>query len=90
METPLKAECPKSVTCPQVEQAARKAVVETMAVIGVDVANQESVNEFRDDLRFSRKIRKAADHGFVVAMGVVVTAIITATLLGIKVSFGGK
>lgn len=90
MEIPLNTDCPKSVSCPQVEQAAKRAVTETMAVIGVDVTNQESVNDFRDDLRFSRKIRKAGDHSLMLIIGLVITGLGTALWMGIKASVGGK
>ncbi len=45
------------------EEAAEKAVRETFALLGVDVNNQESVDAFREDLRFSRGMRKRAEQG---------------------------
>lgn len=82
--------CQKDVTCPQIEQTAERVVAKTMAVIGVDISDQESVNEFRDDLRFSRKIRKAGDHGFFTIIALLATALVMAAYLGVKSAFGIK
>lgn len=45
------------------EEAAEHAVKKVFAILGVDVDRPESVEEFREDLRFGKKMRKAAGHG---------------------------
>ena len=45
------------------EDAADNAVKKVFAILGVDIDKPESVEEFREDLRFGKKLRKAADHG---------------------------
>lgn len=64
-------------------EAANKAVKKVFAILGVDVNKPESVEEFRADLRFGRKLRKIADHGMLVGWGVVIAAILGALWLGI-------
>jgi hypothetical protein len=49
---------------PNCQEAADRAVKKVFAILGVDVDKPESVENFREDLRFGRKLRKAADHGF--------------------------
>jgi hypothetical protein len=45
------------------DQAAREAVKEVFEKLGVDTDDPKSVEEFREDIRFSRSIRKKADMG---------------------------
>ena len=45
------------------QDAADRAVKKVFAILGVDIDKPESVEEFREDLRFGRKLRKASDHG---------------------------
>lgn len=45
------------------DEAAREAVREVFEKLGVDTENQVSIDEFREDLRFSRSIRRKADMG---------------------------
>lgn len=40
------------------EQAARTTIHETFRLMGVDVADQDSVNEFRADLVHARRLRR--------------------------------
>lgn len=47
---------------PQAEQAADHAVRKVFAILGVDIDKPESVEEFREDLRFGKKLRRVADH----------------------------
>lgn len=51
--------------CPLAGDAADHAVKKVFAILGVDIDKPESVEEFREDLRFGKKLRKAADHGTV-------------------------
>jgi hypothetical protein len=62
------------------------------AILGVDVDKPESVEEFREDLRFGKKMRKAADHGFLAMIGLFVVglgAIIWAGVMA-KLGVGGQ
>lgn len=66
------ARCPKNASvCPYTVRAADQAVKKVFAILGVDVDKPESVEEFRADLRFGKKMRKAADHGQLVFWGAV-------------------
>jgi hypothetical protein len=71
------------------QEAADRAVKKVFAILGVDVDKPESVEEFREDLRFGRKMRKAADHGFLALVGVLVVAVMAAVWAGIVSKVGG-
>lgn len=65
--------------CPHVHASAKIAVKEVFAILGVDIDKPESVEEFREDLRFGRRLRMATDKGFfslataaAVAMGLLI------------------
>jgi hypothetical protein len=79
--------------CRHAEQAAKNtadtAVKKVFAILGVDVDRPESVEEFREDLRFGRRLRKVADHGILVFVGIVAAALAAAVWVGI-VSRVGK
>ncbi len=72
------------------EEAAEHAVKKVFAILGVDIDRPESVEEFREDLRFGRKMRKAADHGFLAIVGLICVGLGAAVWTGIvsKVSGG--
>jgi len=72
------------------QKVADRTVKKVFAILGVDIDRPESVEEFREDLRFGRKLRKAADHGFLILVGVAVVAGMTAIGAGIvsKISAG--
>lgn len=68
--------CDKDVDhCVYAEEAANQAVRKVFAILGVDVNKPESVEEFREDLRFGRRLRKAADHGFLAIVGLLVVGL---------------
>lgn len=69
--------------------AADRAVKKTFAILGVDVDKPESVEEFREDLRFGRRLRRAADHGFLALVGLVVVGLGAAVWAGIVSKIGG-
>lgn len=46
-----------------VRKVADHAVKKTFAILGVDVDDPESIEEFRQDLRFGKRMRKMSDHG---------------------------
>lgn len=86
-----KTECAAAVggECPQAEQAADRAVKKVFAILGVDIDRPESVEEFREDLRFGKKLRKAADHSLLALFGVVVAGLVAAIWAGIVSKIGG-
>lgn len=65
------------------QEAADKAVAKVFAILGVDIHKPESVEEFREDLRFGRKLRRASDHGFLAMVGLVSVALAAAVWTGI-------
>lgn len=75
-----------SATC---QEAADRAVKKVFAILGVDVDKPESVEEFREDLRFGKKLRKAADHGVLALFGVMVAALAAAAWAGIVGKING-
>lgn len=74
---------------PQCQEAADRAVKKVFAILGVNVDNPESVEEFREDLRFGKKMRKAADHGFLAVVGLIVVGLGAALWAGIVAKLGG-
>jgi hypothetical protein len=90
IEKPVKRTMPCAIDpefCPHAEQAseeaAEHAVKKVFAILGVDIDRPESVEEFREDLRFGRKLRKVADHGLLAFFGVVAAAFAAAVWAGI-------
>lgn len=69
--------------CPQSVEAADHAVKKVFAILGVDIDKPESVEEFREDLRFGKRMRKAADHGTLVLIAVVTAGLAAAVWSGI-------
>ena len=65
------------------ENAAEHAVKKVFAILGVDIERPESVEEFREDLRFGKRMRKVADHGTLAFFGVVAAAFAAAVWAGI-------
>ena len=73
------------------EDAARNAVKKVFAILGVDVDRPESVEEFREDLRFGRKLRKVADHGLLAFFAVAAAALAAAVWAGVVSKiYGGR
>ena len=56
----------KPEACQMVADAAVKKV---FAMLGVDTDKPESIEDFREDLRFGKKMRRAADYGFTKMVG---------------------
>tara|TARA_R110000796_G_scaffold18686_2_gene56522 strand:+ start:1056 stop:1283 length:228 start_codon:yes stop_codon:yes gene_type:complete len=65
------------------QDAADRAVKKVFAILGVDIDKPESVEEFREDLRFGRKLRKASDHGIMALVGTIVVGLCIAAWTGI-------
>ena len=71
------------------EDVAELAVKKVFAILGVDIDRPESVEEFREDLRFGRKLRKVADHGMLAFFGVAAAALAAAVWAGIVSNLKG-
>lgn len=69
------------------EESADKAVKKVFAILGVDINKPESVEEFREDLRFGKKLRKLADHGVFVLVALIFTGLAWAALDGMISKF---
>lgn len=69
---------------PEVIAAADLAVKKVFAILGVDVEKPESVEAFREDLRFGRKMRKLADRGMFSIAAVIGVALVTAVWAGVN------
>lgn len=70
-------------------RAADQAVKKVFAILGVDIDRPESIEEFRSDLRFGRKLRKIADHGTLAFIGVVAAALAAAIWAGVVSKISG-
>lgn len=73
-----------------IEQAVDLAIKKTFAILGVDIDKPESVEEFREDLRFGRKLRRMSDHGSFVIVAGVIGGLLFALWIGIKAAAGIK
>ena len=69
------------------DESADKAVKKVFAILGVDINKPESVEEFREDLRFGKKLRKLADHGVFVLVALLFTGFAWAALDGVISKF---
>lgn len=65
------------------EDAAEHAVKKVFAILGVDIDRPESVEEFREDLRFGKRMRKIANHGTLALFGVFAAGLAAALWAGI-------
>lgn len=65
------------------QEAADRAVKKVFAILGVDIDRPDSVEEFREDLRFGKRLRKAADHGMLALMAVLAAALAAAVWAGV-------
>jgi len=74
---------------PNCQEAADRAVKKVFAILGVDIDKPESVEEFREDLRFGKRMRKAADHGFLALVGLVVVGLGAVVWAGVMSKLGG-
>lgn len=78
-----------SDTCPQATEVADKAVAKVFAILGVDIHKPESVEEFREDLRFGKRLRKIADHSLMAMGGVIIAAFAAAVWAGVVTKING-
>ena len=65
------------------EDAAEHAVKKVFAILGVDIDRPESVEEFREDLRFGKRMRKIAAHSTLALFGVFAAGLAAALWTGI-------
>jgi hypothetical protein len=77
-------------TKPECAEIADRAVRKTFAILGVNIDNPESVEEFRQDLRFGKKLRKLADHGTMAFFAAVAIAVVGALWIGITQTIKGE
>ena len=73
-----------------IEAAVDLAIKKTFAILGVDIDKHESVEAFREDLRFGRKLRKMSDHGAMAMVTVVIGGLLLALWYGIKAAASTK
>lgn len=73
-----------------IEAAVDSAIKKTFAILGVDIDKPESVEAFREDLRFGRKLRKMSDHGAMAMVTVVIGGLLLALWYGIKAAVSTK
>lgn len=66
-----------------IDLAVERAVAKVFAILGVDIHKPESVEAFREDLRFGRKLRKITDHGIYGVVGIIAAAFAAAIWAGI-------
>lgn len=71
-----------------IRAAADHAVKKTFAILGVDVDDPESIEEFRQDLRFGKRMRKMSDHGQLALAGMFFVGLGWAIFEGIRAKMG--
>ena len=78
-------DCKNSIDC---QDAADRAVKKVFAILGVDIDKPESVEEFREDLRFGKKLRRIADHSTLAFFAVIAVGAASLIWIGIQTKFG--
>jgi hypothetical protein len=82
--------CNKDVEdCPHARESAEIAVKKVFAILGVDIDRPESVEDFREDLRFGKRMRRAADHSVLALLGVIAAGVAAAVWAGVVSKLGG-
>lgn len=76
--------------CKYADAAARSAVKQVFAILGVDVDDPAAVEAFREDLRFGRMMRRATDRGVMSVVALIFTALAMALSALITTKFGGQ
>ena len=51
------------------------AVRQVFSTLGIDIENPDAVEQFREDLRFGKKLRKATERGILAIIGVIAASI---------------
>lgn len=93
MENPKACTLADDEVCSYAEKAAEFAVKKVFAILGVNIEDPEKVEEFREDLRFGKRMRRASDRGqvilFTTLIGVIVTGALAAIWAGLNIKLGG-
>ena len=71
-----------------IRSAADHAVKKTFAILGVDIDDPESIEEFRQDLRFGKRMRKMSDQGQLALAGLFFVGLGWAIFEGIRAKLG--
>jgi len=79
--------CPSNIQC---QDIADKSVKKVFAILGVDIDEPKDVEEFREDLRFGKRLRKYSDYGSMALVAAVFVAIGAAIWAGIVTKVTGK
>lgn len=87
MATPP-CEQPDIPECKYSKRAAREAVKETFAILGIDVNDPKQVSEFQQDLRFGRSMRCLANKGLMAAFVAICVSMVAALWVGIASKIG--
>lgn len=74
---------PQHRPSPEAREAADIAVRKTFSILGVDVNDAKSIEEFREDLRFGRRLRRAADRSALAFWGTLGVAVAYALFWGV-------
>lgn len=69
--------------CPHIKEAADEAVKKVFAILGVDVDIPKEVEQFRENLRFSASMRRAADKGMLAIIGAIAVGALAALWAGV-------
>lgn len=80
-------ECQPNQQC---QQIADQSVKKVFAILGVDIDDPQQVEEFREDLRFGKRLRKYSDYGTMAVVAAVFVAIAAAVWAGIVTKVSGK
>ena len=86
----MKPHCAKDERCEFAEEAADVAVRKVFAILGVDIDKPESVEAFREDLRFGKRLRKATDHSMLAVAAVIACAMCAAVWAGVVANLRGR
>lgn len=58
-----------------IDRAVERSTAKVFAILGVDINDPESVERFREDLRFSGKVRRVSEKGVAALIVAALTAI---------------
>lgn len=80
-------ECPTNQQC---QNIADQSVKKVFAILGVDIDDPQQVEEFREDLRFGKRLRKYSDYGMMAVVAAVFVALAAAFWAGIVSKVVGR
>lgn len=74
------------------EAGANKALHELFSKLGIDVDQQDSINQFRADLVYARKLRRTSEKltmaALIAIVGALIPGLLTLLWLGLRSRFG--